>query len=76
MKSISRKKALILLGKRIRKLREEQDISQAQLAFEVGISREHITRIENGHLNTTFYTLYKIASVLEVEFQDLFPFLD
>ena len=76
MKNINKKKALQLLGKRIRELRVEQDISQAQLAFEVEVSREHITRIEQGLMNPTFHTLYKIAQALNIEFPGLFTFLE
>ncbi len=75
MKNLNQKKSQTLLGSRIRKFRTEQNISQAQLAYEVEISREQITHTENGHVNTTFYTLYKIASALNIEFDELFTFL-
>lgn len=36
------------LGKRIRAVREEQGLSQSQLALMIGSSKSHIWRIETG----------------------------
>ena len=75
MKKLAEKKLLVLLGKRIRELRIRENISQAQLGFEIGRSREQVNHIENGRVNTSFFTLYKIAQSLNVEFEELFNFL-
>ena len=38
------------LGKRIRAVREEQGLSQSQLALMIGSSKSHIWRIELGRI--------------------------
>ena len=38
------------LGKRIRAVREEQGLSQSQLALMIGSSKSHIWRIETGRV--------------------------
>lgn len=65
---------LILLGKRIKKLRSEKNISQSQLSFEADIQISQISRIERGIINTTIANLHVIAKVIDVELKDLFDF--
>lgn len=62
------------LGKRIKELRKNKKLTQEQLAENVGIEQKQICRIENGACFTTFETLDKIASTLDVEITDLFKY--
>ncbi|MCC6690447.1 MAG: helix-turn-helix transcriptional regulator [Bacteroidia bacterium] len=57
---------IIQIGKRIKRLRIEQGISQAQLAFEANIPRVQVGRIERGELNFTVSTLLAISAALNV----------
>lgn len=52
------------IGNSIRKLRIQNKISQAQLAFEVKTDGRHIRRIEKGEVNISFTTLFRISQVL------------
>ena len=61
-------------GKRLKQLREEKGISQAQLAFEAEIQISQISRIERGLINTTISNAKLIAKVLELPLKDLFDF--
>ena len=63
--------AIILLGKRIKKLRISQGISQSQLAFECGIRINQIGRIERGEINTSITSIFAIAKALHVQPHDL-----
>jgi len=54
------------LGSRIRKLREEQNISQQDLAASCNFEKSNMARIESGRTNPTFLTLYKISVALKV----------
>lgn len=74
MKKRSDKKFLKALGTKIRTLRKQQNISQDQLAFETGIRREQIIRIEFGKQNTSIDILKKIADTLDIKVKDLFDF--
>lgn len=58
---------------RIKELREEQKMSQEELANKAGVSRIVISNLETGARDvTTTKTLAKIAGVLNVRVQDLF----
>ena len=56
---------LIRIGKKIRELRVNQKLTQDQLAYEAGIIRSQIVRIERGKLNSRITTLSRIAKVLD-----------
>ncbi len=62
------------LGRKINALRKEQKVSQAQLAFECGITRELLSKIESGKINTTLKTLLGLTEALNIHFKDLFDF--
>ena len=66
------KKKLKEIGLRIRKLREQDGISRAQLAFEINTSAKQLARIEYGELNTGIVGLIKIAESLNVNIQRVF----
>ena len=68
------KKFLKALGKRIKELREEQNISQDQLAYECGKHRTHINRIEKGKINTGIINLVHLAKALDVNVKELLEF--
>lgn len=74
MKSINSKTLLKKLGKRIREIRKDQKISQAQLAFESGTSREEIYRLELGYQNVTTEVLHAIAQALDIHIKEFFDF--
>lgn len=65
---------LINFGKRLKQLREEKGISQAQLAFEAEIQISQISRIERGLINTTIGNVKLIAKILDVPIKDFFNF--
>ena len=54
------------LGSRIHKLREEQNISQQDLAALCNFEKSNMARIESGRTNPTFLTLHKISVALNV----------
>jgi transcriptional regulator with XRE-family HTH domain len=61
-------------GKHLKKLREEKNISQADLAYECGVEISQISRMERGLLNTSISNLYYIAKALKVDPKDLLDF--
>ena len=74
MKSKSSKAFRQKLGGRIKGFRKEQKISQDQLAFNSGISREEMYRIELGYQNASIDILLAIAKELDVHIKDIFDF--
>lgn len=61
------KELCIQIGKRIKQLREEAEISQQELALRCGFETSNMCRIEAGKTNPTIITLYKISKALQVE---------
>ena len=68
------KKFLKALGRRIRELRKEQNISQDQLSFEYNTTQKHISLIEVGQINTTIAQLHAITEALGLKLKELLDF--
>ncbi|KKQ73707.1 MAG: Transcriptional regulator, XRE family [Candidatus Woesebacteria bacterium GW2011_GWB1_38_5b] len=62
------------LGKKIKKLRKLAKFTQEELAEKMKVSPKYIQFIENGSRKPSLKTVYKIAKVLGVKVQELFPF--
>lgn len=60
------------VGKRIKLLRIERDLSQEDLSYEANIGRAAVSAIENGTSNPTLLTLVALANVLGVSLGELF----
>ena len=65
---------LKLLGKNIAYFRQQKGWSQEYLAEKVELSREYITRVENGQKNISLKKLFAIADVLNAKFSQLTNF--
>lgn len=58
---------------RLKALREEKGISQAELAKMAGLSRATISKIENGDaVNVNTKTILKIAEIFAVQPSEIF----
>ena len=57
---------------KLKAARAAHDMSQAQLAEAVGVSRQTIIAIENGDYNPTINLCIEICKVLDVTLNDLF----
>ena len=64
-------KFLKKLGKKIKKERKKQGLTQKFLAEKSGMNRSSLMRIEKSERNPTIISLYKIAKVLQVEIHEL-----
>jgi transcriptional regulator with XRE-family HTH domain len=62
----------IVFGRRVRHLRKEQKWSQEKLAERAGLSRETISRIENGKFGTKFEHVDKIVEAFDMSFSEFF----
>jgi transcriptional regulator with XRE-family HTH domain len=62
---------LTKLGKRIKMIREQKEITQQQLAAHCKFEKASMSRIEAGLSNPTIRTLYKISKALEVHISEL-----
>lgn len=62
----------MLIGNRIRLLREHKKLSQGDIQARTGLLRCYISRIENGHTVPAIETLEKFARALEVPLYAIF----
>jgi transcriptional regulator with XRE-family HTH domain len=62
----------MLIGDRLKELRESKDLSQGDIEKRTGLLRCYISRVENGHTVPAIETLEKMARALEVPMYKLF----
>lgn len=62
----------MLVGERIRAIREARKLTQGDIEHRTGLLRCYTSRIENGHTVPSLETLEKFARALEVPLYHLF----
>jgi transcriptional regulator with XRE-family HTH domain len=62
----------MIIGERIRLLRETKKLSQGDIEKRTGLLRCYISRVENGHTVPAIETLEKLARAMEVPLYQLF----
>lgn len=60
------------LGKRVRRLRHEKELTLEAAAERMHIDFKHLQKIEAGSLNVTVLTLVRVATGLGVDLSELF----
>ena len=66
----------MLFRTRIKELRARYDLTQDDLAKQVGVRRETILYVEKGTYNPSLILSHKIAKALKTTIDDLFIFED
>ncbi len=64
----------VAVGKRIKYLRNQMQISQEELADKASIDRTYITSVECGKRNISIINIEKIANALGVTVSEFFNF--
>ncbi len=64
----------LLVGKRVRELRNSIGISQEELADLAGLDRTYITSVECGKRNISIVNIEKLAKALKVSLAEFFTF--
>jgi|SRR5579863_1066674 len=62
----------MLIGERLRTLRDEKGLSQGDIEKRTGMLRCYTSRVENGHTVPSLETLEKFAHALEVPLYQFF----
>ena len=62
----------MLIGDRLRELRDAKQLSQGDIEKRTGLLRCYISRVENGHTVPAIETLEKMARALEIPMYQLF----
>ncbi len=66
----------VLLGIRIRQLREQQGLSQRRFSLMIGMDRTYLIAVEHGRRNIAIDNISKIANGLGVTLSELFEGID
>lgn len=59
------------LGKKIREIRMQKNITQVELANSIGKDQQSIQRLEAGNTNPSYYYLLEVAKGLDVSIEQL-----
>jgi transcriptional regulator with XRE-family HTH domain len=62
----------VVIGNRLKELRESKELSQGDIEKRTGLLRCYISRVENGHTVPSVETLEKMARAFEVPLYRLF----
>ena len=62
---------VVKIGQRLRALREEHLMTQAELGEAAGVSRDQVSRIERDEVDPRFSTIRKLAKALDVDPREL-----
>jgi transcriptional regulator with XRE-family HTH domain len=62
----------MIIGTRLKKLREDRNLSQGDIEKRTGLLRCYISRVENGHTVPSLETLERLAAALELPLYQLF----
>lgn len=64
----------VLFGRHLKRLREDRELTQEELAEAIGVTPQHLSDIERGRYSPGFTRLPQIAHALHVQIKDLFDF--
>lgn len=64
----------IRFGQRVKEIRLKQNISQEELAFRCGLSKNYISDVERGTRNISLKSIEKIADGFAINIKELFEF--
>jgi transcriptional regulator with XRE-family HTH domain len=62
----------MIIGDRLREMREERKLSQGDIEKRTGLLRCYVSRVENGHTVPAIETLEKLARAMEIPMYQLF----
>jgi transcriptional regulator with XRE-family HTH domain len=62
----------MIIGERLRALRDEKKLSQGDIEKKTGLLRCYVSRVEHGHTVPSVETLEKMARALEIPMYKLF----
>ncbi len=63
---------MLMIGERLKAIRESKDLSQGDIEKRTGLIRCYTSRVENGHTVPSIETLAKFAQALDVPLYQLF----
>lgn len=72
--SEERKNYMLAVGQRIKYIRKKYGVSQTELIKRIDISKQGLSKIENGYVDVQLITLYEIAKGIGCLITEIFDF--
>lgn len=69
---VEKKDFALAIGKHLRKLREEKNISQEQLSIKAGYYHTYVNKIEQGKYSPSLHTIWRLAHSLDMSLDEFF----
>ena len=63
---------VVAVGSRLRQLRKERNLTQAELARQIGIQQSDLSRMEKGEYRVSLDNLFKILAIFDLDLADFF----
>jgi len=60
------------IGGRLRRLRKQRNLTQAELARQIGIQQSDLSRMEKGEYRVSLDNLFKILAVFDLQVSEFF----
>ena len=67
-----RRRQTIFVGDKIRQLRKDRKLTQAELAQKIGVQQSDLCRMENGEYKVSLDILFRVLSVFGLEIGEFF----
>ncbi len=67
------KKLMLLLAEHIQDVRKKRAVYTKDIAADIGVTRSALAQMENGRSHFSAVTLYRLASALRCDMNELFP---
>lgn len=67
-----RRRQTIFVGSKIRQLRKDRELTQAELASRIGVQQSDLCRMENGEYKVSLDTLFRILAIFGMDIGEFF----
>ena len=67
---------MILVRTNLKKIRTERGLSLGKLASQTKLSKTTLSLIESGYSDPRLSTVFKLCKVLNLQVEDIFPFMN
>lgn len=62
------------VGRKIKKARENEGLTQVEVAVDAGINSSYYSKIERGEVNPSLEVFFRVVKALKVKSSDILPF--
>ena len=72
MATVYKLRPIQLVGRKIRQLRKQHNLTQTELSSRIGVQQSDLSRMEKGEYRVSLDTLFRILSEFQISFGEFF----